>query len=202
MISDILKGAILLMGLIMSPTSLWAQGAAGPEAAYRQYIDALFRADPDQALMVIAGRPDRIDFIRTFISCLNASNTFRQKYVAAYGQSEWDKFSQDEPGAGVPAFNLPDKIPLDTYRALLKHKPIPSGRDFVVQQENGFMRIIQRNGRWYLEADTLGFEGHPAQYEILAAVLREYQTRIGAPEETPGKLRIAMKRALRQTDQW
>ncbi len=192
----------MLATLMVSAVPLWAMGAPSPEGAYRQYIDALFRAAPDQALEVIVGRPDQIDFIRTFLTCLGASNAFRQKYIAAYGKGEWDKFGQDEPDAGVPAFNLPGKIPLSTYRALLKKKAIPDGRDYIVPQEKGVMRIIQRDGRWYLRADSLGFEGRPSQYKILTAVLREYQTRIGAPEETPAGLRVAMKRALRRTGQW
>ncbi len=179
-----------------------ASGATSPEQAYRQYIDALFRADPDQALDVIVGRPDQIGFIRTFITCLRASNDFRQRYTAVYGQDEWDKFGQNEPEAGVSAFNLPDKIPIGTYRALLKKQPVPSGREYVVSQENGTMRIVQRDGRWYLQAGSLGFEGRASQYEILTAVLREYQTRIGAPGETSTGLRVALKMALRGTGQW
>ncbi|MDJ0874833.1 MAG: hypothetical protein QNJ48_00880 [Desulfobacterales bacterium] len=198
----IIRNAVLLFSLVLSAAPLWAQGGESPGKAYRQYIDALFRADPDQALAVIAGRAEQIDFIRTFITCLGASNAFRIKYIAAYGQSEWDKFSQDEPAYGVRAFNLPDTIPLNTYRALLNKQPAPSGRGYIVSQENGNMRIIQQGGRWYLKAGTLGFEGRSSQYKILTAVLREYQTRIGASQETPAGLRVAMKRALRRTGQW
>ncbi len=198
----IIRSAVLLISLVLSNAPLWAQGAESPGKAYRQYIDGLFRADPDQALAVIAGRADQIDFIRTFITCLGASNAFRQKYIAAYGQTEWDKFGQEEPAYGVRAFNLPDTIPLNTYRALLNKKPAPSGRDYIVSQENGNMRIIQRGGQWFLMADSLGFEGRSLQYQLLTAVLREYQTRIGAPQETPAGLRVAMKRALRRTGQW
>lgn len=199
---QIIRSTIVLMSLVLSAASLWAQGAASPVAAYRQYLDALYRADPEQALAVITGRPDQIDFIRTFLDCLHASNVFRKKYIAAYGRAEWDKFSQDEPWADVPAFQLPGKIPADTYRALLKKTPVPRGQAYIVTQENGDMRIIQRDGQWYLVAESLGFEGQPSQYAILAAVLREYQTRIGAPGETAAGLRVAMKRAIRQTGQW
>jgi hypothetical protein len=192
----------LVMALILSSVPLWAQGAASPERAYRQYIDALYRADPDQALAVIAGPPRQIEFIRAFIACVAASNTFREKYIAAYGPNEWAKFAQNEPAANLPAFNLPGKIPLTTYRALLKQKMRPEGRDYIVPQENGAMRIIRQNGQWYLEAGSLGFEGQPSQYEVLASVLLEYQTRIGVPEETPARLRQDLKRALYRTGQW
>ncbi len=198
----ILSITIFLAALAMTAASLSAMGAARPEQAYRHYIDALFRADPDQALSVIVGRPDQIGFIRAFITCLAASNDFRQKYTAAYGQDEWEKFGREEPEVGVPAFNLPGKIPLSTYRSLLKRQPVPSGREYVVFQENGTMRIVQRDGQWYLQAGSLGFAGRASQYEILTAVLREYQTRIGAPGETPSGLRVAMKQALRRTGQW
>ncbi len=193
---------ILMLSLVFSSTSLWAQGAASPAGAYRQYLDALYRADSDQALAVITGRPDRIEFIRVFLDCLRASNVFRAKYVAAYGQAEWDKFGQDEPAAGVPAFSLPGKIPADSFRALMKKQPVPKGDSYVVSQENGEMRIIRQGSRWYLVAESLGFEGQPSQYAILAAVLKEYQTRIGAPDESAASLRVAMKRAIRQTGQW
>ncbi len=194
--------AVALVVLTAATAPLAATGAESPEQAYRQYIDALFRAEPDRALDVIVGRPAQVRFIRMFITCLGASNDFRKKYTAAYGQTEWEKFGRSEPEAGVPAFNLPDKIPLSTYRALLRKQPAASGRDYIVSQENGTMRIVQRDGKWYLRADSLGFEGRASQYEILTAVLREYQTRIGAPGETPSGLRVAMKKALRRTGQW
>ncbi len=193
---------VLVIGFLTSAATLWAQGGTSPEQAYRQYINALYRADPDQALAVIAGRPDQIEFIRVFLTCLDASNAFRQKYIAAYGAAEWAKFGQDEPEAGVPAFHLPDPIPLNIYRRLLKQSPTPDGRDYVVSQENGEMRIIYRNGKWYLAAASLGIEGRASQYEILTAVLREYQGRVGAPEETPAGLRVAMKQDLGRTGQW
>ena len=192
----------VLVALVATAAPPSAPGAARPGQAYRQYIDALFRADPGQALGVIVGRADQIGFIRTFITCLAASNDFRQKYTAVYGQAEWEKFGRDEPGAGVPAFNLPDKIPLSTYRRLSKKQPEPRGREYIVTQENGVMRIVQRDGKWYLRADSLGFEGRASQYEILTAVLREYQTRIGTPGWTPTGLRVAVKQALRRTGQW
>ena len=198
----ILSTTVLLVVLAVTTASLSATGASSPGQAYRQYIDALFRADPDQALGVIVGQPDQIGFIRTFITCLAASNDFRQKYTAVYGQAEWEKFGRDEPEAGVPAFNLPDKIPLSTYRALAAKQPAPRGREYAVIQENGAMRIVQRDGKWYLRADSLGFEGRAAQYEILTAVLREYQTRIGTHGWTPAGLRVALKKAVRQTGQW
>lgn len=198
--------AILLTawGLVIAPACGigWAQGASSPEKAYRQYIDALYRADPDRALAVITGPPERIAFIRTFIACVGASNAFRNKYIDAYGLAEWDKFAQEEPDANLPAFNLPGKIPLSTYRALRDIKPIPDGRGYKVPQANGAMRITRREGRWYLDAASLGLDGQRSQFEILAAVLREYQTRIGDPRETPGGLRWSFKRALRQTGQW
>ncbi len=190
----------IVVALVTTPPAV--SGASSPGQAYRQYIDALFRADPDQVLDVIVGRPDQIGFIRTFITCLRASNDFRRRYTAAYGRVEWDKFGQNEPEAGVSAFNLPDKIPIDTYRALLKKQPVSNGREYIVSQENGTMRIVQRDGQWYLQADSLGFEGRASQYEILTAVLREYQTRIGDPGETSSGLRVAFKMALRRTGQW
>jgi hypothetical protein len=190
------------MGLVLSSAPLRAQGAASPEMAYRRYIDALYRADPGQALAVIAGPQQQLAFIRAFIACVAASNTFRQKYIAAYGPREWEKFAQNEPAANLAAFHLPGKIPLATYRALLKQKPVPAGRDFIVPQANGSVRIIRQNGQWYLDAGSLGFEGQPSQYEVLAAVLLEYQTRIGEPEETPAGLRQDLKRALQRTGQW
>jgi hypothetical protein len=194
--------ALLAMGLILSSAPLRAQGAASPEGAYRQYIDALYRADPDQALSVIAGPPRQLEFIRAFIACVAASNTFRQKYIAAYGPEEWKKFAQNEPAANVRAFHLPGKIPLTTYRVLLKQKPVAEGRDYIVPQANGAIRLIRQNGKWYLESGSLGFEGQTSQYEVLAAVLLEYQTRIGVPEETSAGLRQDLKRALHRTGQW
>jgi hypothetical protein len=199
---QIIRTLIVLLSFAFSAASLWAQGAASPVGAYQQYLDALYRADPDQALAVITGRPDQIEFIRTFLDCLHASNEFREKYIATYGRAEWDKFGQDEPGANVPAFSLPGQIPPDSFRRLQKKNPIPRGSDYIVPQENGDMRIIQQDGEWYLVAESLGFEGQPAQYAILSAVLREYQTRIGAPGETAAGLRVAMKRAIRKTGQW
>ena len=198
----VLSTMAVLVALVATAAPPSAPGAARPGQAYRQYIDALFRADPGQALGVIVGRADQIGFIRTFITCLAASNDFRQKYTAVYGQAEWEKFGRDEPEAGVPAFNLPDKIPLSTYRRLSEKQPEPRGREYIVTQENGVMRIVQRDGKWYLRADSLGFEGRASQYEILTAVLREYQTRIGTPGWTPTGLRVAVKQALRRTGQW
>jgi hypothetical protein len=198
----VLSTMAVLVALVATAAPPSAPGAARPEQAYRQYIDALFRADPGQALGVIVGRADQIGFIRTFITCLAASNAFRQKYTAVYGQAEWEKFGREEPEAGVPAFKLPDKIPLSTYRRLSEKQPEPRGREYIVTQENGVMRIVQRDGKWYLRADSLGFEGRASQYEILTAVLREYQTRIGTPGWTPTGLRVAVKQALRRTGQW
>ncbi len=198
----VLSTMAVLVALVATAAPPSAPGAARPGQAYRQYIDALFRADPGQALGVIVGRAEQIGFIRTFINCLAASNDFRQKYTAVYGQAEWEKFGRDEPEAGVPAFNLPDKIPLSTYRRLSEKQPEPRGREYIVTQENGVMRIVQRDGKWYLRADSLGFEGRASQYEILTAVLREYQTRIGTPGWTPTGLRVAVKQALRRTGQW
>jgi hypothetical protein len=193
---------ILLLVLMLPATNHGVQGALSPEAAYRQYISALFRADPDAVMAVITGKPDQMAFIRTFIDCVRASNAFREKYIAAYGQPEWEKFAQDESGAGVKAFRLPGKIPLATYRELLERKPVQQGRYYIVRGENGDLRIIRQEGKWYLVAESLGFEGRQAQYDILAAVLREYMTRIGAPGLTPTEIRVAMKKAIQQTGLW
>ena len=198
----IIQWTLVLISLVFVPPSVGAQGTSSPGAAYRQYLDALYRADSDQALAVITGRPEQIEFIRIFLDCLHASNVFREKFIAAYGQEDWDKFGQDEPRAGVSAFNLPGKIPRDSFRALLKKKPVPRGNSYVVSQEKGEMRLIQQDGQWYLVAESLGFEGRSSQYAILTAVLREYLTRIGAPGETAAGLRVAMKRTLRDTGQW
>jgi hypothetical protein len=194
--------AVLVLIIVLARGQLWAGGAASPAEAYRRYVEALYRADPDQATAVITGASERIAFIRTFIDCVGASNIFRNKYIAAYGQTEWDKFAQPEAGSDLPAFHLPGKIPLATYRALLKKQPLPDGRGYKVPQANGALRIIPQGGLWYLDAASLGFEGRPSQYAILAAVLREYQTRIGDPGETPAGLRSAVKRTLRRTGEW
>lgn len=187
---------------MLSATKLWAQGATSPEAAYRQYIDALFRADPDQVMAVITGKPDRMAFIHTFIDCVRASNAFREKYIAAYGRAEWEKFAQDEPRAHVKAFRLPGKIPLATYHELLERKPVQQGRHYIVPGESGDLRIIRQDGEWYLVAESLGFEGREAQYGILAAVLREYMTRIGTPRSMPSDIRVGVKKAVQQTGLW
>nr|MBL0713835.1 hypothetical protein [Desulfobacterales bacterium] len=79
----IARSLLLLMVIVLSVSNLWARGAISPDAAYRQYIGALYRADPDQALVVIAGRPDQIEFIRSFISFVRARNAFRENYIAA-----------------------------------------------------------------------------------------------------------------------
>lgn len=193
---------ILLLVMMRPATNLWAQGALSPEAAYRHYISALFRADPDAVMAVITGKPDQMAFIRAFIDCVRASNAFREKYIAAYGQAEWEKFAQDESGANVKAFRLPGKIPMAAYHALLKRKPVQQGHHYIVPGENGDLRIIRQEDQWYLAADSLGFEGRQAQYDILAAVLREYMTRIGAPGLTPTEIRVAMKKAIQQTGMW
>ncbi len=193
---------VIVLVTMLSATSLWAQGAISPAAAYRQYIGALFRADPDQVMAVITGRPDQMAFIRTFIDCVQASNAFREKYIAAYGQAEWDKFDRDEANADVKAFRLPGKIPLATYRELLERKPVQQGRHYIVHGESGNLQIIQQEGKWYLVAESLGFEGRKAQYDLLAAVLREYMTRIGAPGLTPSEIRVAVKKAIQQTGLW
>ena len=193
---------IFMLAIMLPAANLGAAGASSPEAAYRQYVGALYRANPDQVLAVITGRPEQKAFIRTFIDCVRASNAFREKYIRAYGQTEWDKFAQDESGGEAKAFQLPGKIPITTYHQLLKRKPVQQGRHFIVAGEAGNLRIILQEGKWYLEAETLGFEGRAAQYEILAAVLREYMTRIGAPGVTPSGLRVAMKRAIHQTGMW
>ena len=195
---------IVVIALVTMPsaTNLWAQGAISPEAAYRRYIGALFRADPDQVMAVITGKPDQMAFIRTFIDCVRASNAFREKYIAAYGHAEWEKYAQDEPGADVRAFRLPGKIPLATYRELLERKPVQQGHHYIVHGESGDLRIVQQEGQWYLVAKSLGFEGRKAQYDLLAAVLREYMTRIGAPGLTPSEIRVAVKKAIQQTGLW
>ena len=193
---------IFLLALMLPVSHLRAEGALSPETAYRHYIEALYRADPDQVVALIRGKPDQVAFIHTFIDCVRASNAFREKYIAAYGQAEWDQFAQDEAGADAKAFRLPGKIPIATYRALLERKPVLQGRDYIVPGENGDLRIIRREAKWYLAADSLGFEGQTAQYEILAAVLREYMTRIGAPGLTPSALRVAVKKAIHQTGMW
>ena len=193
---------VVMLVTVLSAASLWAQGAISPAAAYRQYIGGLFRADPDQVMAVITGKPDQMAFIRTFIDCVRASNAFREKYIAAYGQAEWEKFDQDEAGADVRAFRLPGKIPLASYRELLERKPVQQGRHYIVHGESGNLQIIQQEGKWYLVAESLGFEGRKAQYDILAAVLREYMTRIGAPGLTPSEIRVAVKKAIQQTGLW
>ena len=193
---------VLLLAIMLPVTHLGAAGASSPEPAYRQYIGALYRADPDQVLAVITGEPEQLTFIRAFIDCVRTSNAFREKYITAYGQVEWDRFAQDETGAEARAFQLPGKLPIATYHELLKRKPVQQGRDFIVRGEAGDLRIILQEGQWYMAADTLGFEGRTAQYEILAAVLREYKTRIGSPGVSPSGLRIATKRAIRQTGMW
>ena len=85
---------------------------------------------------------------------------------------------------------------------MLKREPVQKGRDYIVPGEQGDLRVIQQAGKWYLAADSLGFEGRTAQYEILAAVLREYMTRIGAPGVTPSGLRVAVKKTIHQTGKW
>ena len=193
---------IFVLAIFLPAANLGAAGASSPEAAYRQYIGALYRANPDQVLAVVIGQPEQLAFIRAFIDCVGASNAFREKYISAYGQAEWDKFAQDESGAEAKAFQLPGKIPIATYYELLKRKPVQQGRHYIVRGEAGDLRIILQEGKWYLAAGSLGFEGRTAQYEVLAALLREYMTRIGLPGVTPSALRVAVKRAIRQTGMW
>jgi len=187
---------LMLFCLVVTgvPARATERGAPSPNDAWRQFVHALGAADPAQALAVVDGSDQQIALVRDFVLCLQAVQSFRTRFTAHYGQREWERFSQQEEGSPLPVFHLPQEIPRETYREMIRQSVLPDGRAYRVPPQFGSARIIDRNGRWFLEAASLGVS--PLPYENMRAVLRAFEPRIGKVDVTAAELRQEVKQAL------
>lgn len=187
---------LLLFFLLFSGSPLLAggNGAPTPDGAWRQFVHAMREADPVLALSVIDGTPQQIALVHDFLTCIQAVQSFRERFTAHYGLPEWERFRQKEDGSSLPVFHLPEEIPKETYREMIRQTVLPDGDAYRVPAQFGSARIIAHDGQWYLEAVSLGVSQLP--YQDMTAVLRAFEPRIGAAGVSAAELRRAVKQAL------
>ena len=187
---------LVLFSLVVTgvPARAAERGALSPDDAWRQFVHAMGAADPAQALAVIEGSDQQIALVRDFLVCLQAVKSFRTRFSAQYGQQEWERFSQQEEGSNLPVFHLPREIPRETYREMMHQSVLPDGSAYRVPPQFGSARIIDRNGRWYLDAASLGLS--PLPYSDMSAILRAFEPQIGKTDVSAAELRQDVKQAL------
>jgi hypothetical protein len=165
-----------------------AEDDSAPRRTLLAWHQALVGGDRQQYLACFAGTEDELVLVLAAFEVVEASETFHDAVVAAYGEDAWRSFERAD-GARVARFpresDWPMRITL-VRTGVLAFGYLPGGRVP--------LHLVEDRGVWRIQAASLippGQTAEKAAYYLFrwSAALRELAQRVGRPGEPAAPLR-------------
>lgn len=195
-----LIGLSAMIGGCSNPSADRERPRPTPAEAVTYFLEGSARGDAS-VLDVIRGDDDTIAALRATIDFVQAGLSFRQAFIAAYGQDAWVQFQDPnhKPGDANAQLQLGDA---DNPHTLAVHE---NDGTAIVEVRDRFtetrVTLVEVSNGWLIEGRSMLPSGtDPAKMTAtmknLTALVQKYQKAIGRPEVTPDDIDVELGRAF------